>query len=322
MNASTSPGRVPTFVVAVDFSPASDRALEWATALAVHRGAALDLVHAVPLTEPTDGLFPIPPVIDEDYLGLARRRLDERAEALRGTVRSVAAHVALGSVVRTLRDAVEERRADLLVMGTRGLRGWEHILLGSTAQRILGTVACPVLVVHPQDPPPPARSLRAVAATDGSLDARIALAEAARLFDLDAGSALVHVFQRPAVYYSGAAVLAAEQVAAGARGAAEERLATEAAALRARGLEVRPVLREGYPADQIVEVAEVLAADLVVVGRRGHDAFTHLLLGSTAERVVQRAPAPVLVVPRRGAAVASQADEELALAGAVGHAAG
>lgn len=77
---------------------------------------------------------------------------------------------------------------------------------------------------------------------------------------------------------------------------AEQGLAGHVEALRRRGLEVEAVVREGYPATVIEEEAGRLGADLVVIGTRGLTGLKHLLLGSTAERVVQKAPCPVLTV--------------------------
>lgn len=80
---------------------------------------------------------------------------------------------------------------------------------------------------------------------------------------------------------------------------AESTLEGHAAALRQRGLQVDVVVREGYPATAIEEEAERQDADLIVIGTRGLSGFKHLLLGSIAERVVQKAPCPVLTVKRK-----------------------
>jgi nucleotide-binding universal stress UspA family protein len=62
------------------------------------------------------------------------------------------------------------------------------------------------------------------------------------------------------------------------------------------------VVREGYPATVIVDEAASRNADLIVIGTHGLSGLKHLLLGSIAERVVQKAPCPVLAVKRTGAA--------------------
>jgi nucleotide-binding universal stress UspA family protein len=77
---------------------------------------------------------------------------------------------------------------------------------------------------------------------------------------------------------------------------AQQTLERHAAALRERGIEVETVVREGYPATVILEEAEERRADLIVIGTRGLSGLKHLLLGSIAERVVQKAPCPVLTV--------------------------
>jgi nucleotide-binding universal stress UspA family protein len=53
----------------------------------------------------------------------------------------------------------------------------------------------------------------------------------------------------------------------------------------------------GSPAREIVAHAEKTGADLIVVGTHGRGGITHAVLGSVAERVVQRAKRPVLAVP-------------------------
>ena len=69
--------------------------------------------------------------------------------------------------------------------------------------------------------------------------------------------------------------------------------------LRAQGIEAECVVREGYPATVIEEEAVASGADLIVIGTRGLSGLKHLVLGSIAERVVQRAPCPVLSVKQR-----------------------
>ena len=66
--------------------------------------------------------------------------------------------------------------------------------------------------------------------------------------------------------------------------------------LRAQGLSVTEITREGYPATVIEEEVERRQADMIVIGSRGRTGLKHMLLGSIAERVVQKAPCPVLTV--------------------------
>ncbi len=77
---------------------------------------------------------------------------------------------------------------------------------------------------------------------------------------------------------------------------AEQSLARYAEELQKRGLQVETIVREGYPASVIVDEAASQGADLIVIGTHGHSGLKHMLLGSIAERVVQKAPCAVLTV--------------------------
>jgi nucleotide-binding universal stress UspA family protein len=56
------------------------------------------------------------------------------------------------------------------------------------------------------------------------------------------------------------------------------------------------LIRDGTPHHEITEAARELGADLIIIATNGRTGLTHVLLGSTAERVVRHAPCPVLVV--------------------------
>jgi nucleotide-binding universal stress UspA family protein len=73
--------------------------------------------------------------------------------------------------------------------------------------------------------------------------------------------------------------------------AAQKRAAEDAGAL-----EVRTRVMTGAPAGEVCELAEDEEFDLIVMGTHGRSGLSHLLLGSTAERVVRYAPCPVLTV--------------------------
>ena len=73
-------------------------------------------------------------------------------------------------------------------------------------------------------------------------------------------------------------------------------LAGYAERLRAQKIEVTEAVREGYPASVIEEEACRQNADLIVIGCRGLSGLKHLLLGSIADRVVQRASCPMVTV--------------------------
>jgi nucleotide-binding universal stress UspA family protein len=65
----------------------------------------------------------------------------------------------------------------------------------------------------------------------------------------------------------------------------------------ASGVDVRPLLVAGPTVDTVLETAERLAADWLVVGRHGRSGLAQLLLGSVSDAIVRRSGRPVVVVP-------------------------
>ena len=103
-----------------------------------------------------------------------------------------------------------------------------------------------------------------------------------------------------------AAVPAAEGFGAPATGAFDPRAARDELSRFVTGATRRPVeceIAEGAAAARILERADALGADMIVVGTHGRSAFERLLLGSVADKVLRRASQPVLTVPPDAPAV-------------------
>lgn len=136
---------------ATDFSTASRRALETATALAKSSGAALTIAHV---------LAPLAVVTPAQYLDVAMiERLEQQArvwsvrELQKLTKRTSRAGIVTTLLVRN-GDPAEQivragraGKADLIVVGTHGRRGLKKLFLGSVAQRVVSLATCPVVTV-------------------------------------------------------------------------------------------------------------------------------------------------------------------------------
>jgi nucleotide-binding universal stress UspA family protein len=143
--------------------------------------------------------------------------------------------------------------------------------------------------------------MRVVLATDGSRHAERAaqwmVALAARLGDVDV--TLANVGPLPAVPITGPGVGGAVElrvVAESLERAGAEILARTAELFNRNGVEVRSTYRTGDPAHEVLEVAQEVHADLIVLGRRGRGRVGGLVLGSVSERVLHGAHCPVVVV--------------------------
>jgi nucleotide-binding universal stress UspA family protein len=80
------------------------------------------------------------------------------------------------------------------------------------------------------------------------------------------------------------------------REVAESVLARESRALADRGISVMTHAREGDPAEVIIEVAQEVGADLILVGARGLTGLQRFLLGSVSSKLSHHAPMSVMVV--------------------------
>jgi nucleotide-binding universal stress UspA family protein len=107
---------------------------------------------------------------------------------------------------------------------------------------------------------------------------------------------LLHAYHLPVEFQQLEGAYLPQDFWASVKAEAEQNLQRYAEPLRAQGLAVDVIVREGYPATVIEQEALDQHADLIVIGTRGLSGLKHLLLGSIAERVVQKAPCPVLTV--------------------------
>jgi nucleotide-binding universal stress UspA family protein len=80
------------------------------------------------------------------------------------------------------------------------------------------------------------------------------------------------------------------------RAGEEEALKRLTEEVRSRGIDAEPVFASGRAYSEIVRAAQQLEVDLIVIATHGRKGLSHLVFGSTAERVVRLAPCPVLTV--------------------------
>jgi nucleotide-binding universal stress UspA family protein len=141
--------RFKTILVPVDFSSHSDAALEFALDLAGESGGSVHLLHAYALPLLLNAPYPmdVPDTVLEGLREEAARRLEATAEQARRKGAKLEVHLVRASPAPAISEAARDLDVDLIVMGTRGLTGLGHVLLGSVAERTIRTAPCPVLTV-------------------------------------------------------------------------------------------------------------------------------------------------------------------------------
>jgi nucleotide-binding universal stress UspA family protein len=291
-------------VVGVDRSPGARVALAWAVRLGEALAAEVVAVHAVGLLETAHpagqpaaswraGLLDL---TDHHWCArLVDARLAHRIE------------VVDGPAVNVLLDAAEREQAALVVVGTRGVGSRQELALGSTSLRLLQEARVPTLVVPDTGPSETAVDRlrrRILVGVDRSPASLAALAVAADLAQVLRGSlTVVEAIEseppfRLAVPAEGAS--RADRSDPLPAAPAVEDLVRE---IREHGTAVEVVIGSGDPAGTLLQVADDIDADLLVVGSRGGGDPADPLLGSVARTVAARGCRPTLVVPSAAGSV-------------------
>lgn len=147
--------RLKKILVPVDFSQAGKPSLSYARFLARQTGASLLLVHVIePVNYQPDFHYILPDLPE------TREHINRELGALQvGQFRGIKtlSEIRNGQAFQQIVRAANEGKADLIVMATHGHTGLQHILLGSTAERVVRHAECPVLVVRSQPSVPQPR---------------------------------------------------------------------------------------------------------------------------------------------------------------------
>lgn len=286
----------------VDFSESTTVGVRTGLSLARRFGARVTLLHVLPgLQSP----FRVPVDAEDLYDQWdreAHERLDVVVQQARAAGIAAKAQLTRGSAVHEIAGAAREGEAGLIVVPTHSRAGLDRLLYGSVAERVVRVADVPVLTVPPSLDPDAEFAPRSIlVATDFSPAAEGAFrtaVEAAQSFN--ASLVLAHVFTFEHVSDEGTdwwrPTLTHDQVETSVKLVTSklDRLADRA---RRLGLEVTTDLSQGSnPAAEIVRLAQEDAVEMVVAAKHG-GFLRHLLLGSTAEKLVRSCPVPLLTVP-------------------------
>jgi len=291
-------GTVKRILVATDFSSHATRALEHALELAKLFGAELEIFTSAWIAPQAlaSVALGMSPSLVEEARAEARQKVDTLAGHLRARDFRATSRVSLEEPSSAICARAAELGADLVAVGTRGASALAHVLSGSVAERVSRLAAAPVLTAHADSPGPgPYRCV--LVPTDFSPDADAALAFARKLVAKTGGKlVLLHAYDLPRMMTLGA-TLAAANIEKTLAEAAHARLAELRSTLS--GVDVDAFASASQPDPAIAEAVERAHADLIVMGTRGRTGLAHVLLGSTAERVLRHARVPVVTVKVR-----------------------
>lgn len=280
-----------TIMVATDLSERSDRALRRATLLCKQFDTELMLIHVVDDDQPRR--------IVEAESREAKAILLQTAETLRDVdgvkcETQVIHATPFAGIVK----AVEDATPDLLVIGHHRKQVLRDVFIGTTAERTIRSVSCPVLMVNAS---PAGKYRRVLLTTDLSGASRDALKRVPEIgLSRETRNTLLYVFDAPALrlaFNQSMPKDEREHYVADEQLNAQEDLDRFLSSLDL-GNVVPMVRHEATRAQyEILEAAKATKADLIVLSTHGRTGLPKLLLGSITEQVLQSAPIDVLAIP-------------------------
>lgn len=268
-----------TLLVTTDFSEHSHTTLRVAATLANRLQGRIVLLHSVPIYPASEPLTTVDVGLSEQY-ETSKTKLDEQAETLRQAGVPVETLLEGGSLSELVRDAVEEKAADLVVVGrTETSTGWLAQLLGNQASDLVEALDVPVLMVPPDAPVAEFRNI--LYATQLEFDERDILRQVFDLANvLGASVRLVKldVPFEPNIHRDRDYVADIERAFAGET---YELLRREAETV----------------SGGLADAARELGADLLVLCSHHRTFLDQLINPSKARQVLLRSPVPTLVFP-------------------------
>jgi nucleotide-binding universal stress UspA family protein len=285
-----------SILVPTDGSDHTRRAAEHAGRLGREFGATVHLLGVVDV-QAAAGPFGAGGV-DSEFIGRLETATDswlDTADQSAGNVPTTREMVK-GVPYTAILEYTDDHDIDLVVMGTHSLSGVRRYLAGSTTEQVVQRASVPVLVTHASDPVLETAYEDVLLATDGSPPADQAVE-----FGLDLAGATGARVHGVSLVDLGPVAIGAEDAPVVEfqeylRAEAERAVNEVAEQSEARGIEAVTVVRDGSPVNGLLSYAEENDTDLIVVGTHGRRGIERMLLGSTTQRLLRRAEAPILVI--------------------------
>jgi len=273
-------------LVPTDFSDASTHALRFAARLAERSGARIRLVYADYFVPPID--FAASAAVEyaltsDEAADEAKKLLIRTAEENLPATVTFETRVVIEAPVAAIIDEARHCGADLLIMGTHGRTGFRRLVVGSVTETVMRMVNLPLITVSPNATPTRinASLSRIVVAVDYTAECREAILAAAAFAGADARFVCV----RNARECDDPTIAAAEirRMQAWTPPELLDRCQYK-------------VLPDDHPAEQVIELAKLVHANLIATGLTSKRTTTEVVRGTLSERLVERADCPVLAV--------------------------
>jgi nucleotide-binding universal stress UspA family protein len=241
----------------------------------------------------------VPEVAEELYKTLEQSMREDGARLLDRVQSLLPMHAGpstkqlrIGSPAEVIVSTAEEQKADLIVMGARGLGPIKERLLGSVSHRILTLAPCATLIVNG-----PVKAMKQILLPlQGLSDAEAAIRflQLKPFHDAVEVTLLTVLPSTQPPWPGEAAAASAEKLEEQAVQSARDYIDNVAERLRTIGYQARGIAVLGTPSAMILQEATKLRADLILMGTSGRQGITRFVLGSVSHAVLHNMPCPVL----------------------------
>lgn len=228
--------------------------------------------------------------LDKETTERAKKDLKKTVEKLRQMGIASVGSLRRGTPYIEIVRFAKENGCDLIIMGSKGLTGFEYLLIGSVAEKVTRKSPIPVLTVREETKFPQIKKI--LYPTDLSETSYAAFDLALSLSELfDAEIHLLHVLELLAGGKKKAKALLEdtqfENIASSLKGVMKEE----------EGIPLKKHVIRGFDAGySIPEFADEIDADIIVMATHGRSGFSHVLLGSVSEKVMKLSPKPLLTI--------------------------
>ncbi len=288
---------------ATSFSDFSNRTIRYGVALAREFGARLYICHVIDLSSVAIyGEFQLDPVGQQNRI---MEDAGEQLEALIGDQQvQWEALISVGNPADEIARAVEEKSIDLVITATRGRTGLKRLVLGSVTERLMRMLTCPLLVLRSPDPDlfgmteAGIKLDKILVGCDFSPDSSVAFEHGLSLAqEFEAELHLAHVIEPPVQSdFVKQQPPPNEDLPEDYHSSLIQKLRDMVPEEAGNWCTPQTALLQGHPYEELVRYAQSNHIDMIVMGVRGHRLVKTLFLGSTTDRVIRRAPCPVLSV--------------------------
>lgn len=296
--------KINRILCATDFSDVSRDVVPFGIRMARELNATLYICHVIDLpTISVYGEAVFDPITQQQrFIDFARQEI----EALAGdTAVDWQPLITIGHTTEEIVRQAGEKAVDLVISATHGRSGLKRLFLGSVTERLMRILTCPLLVLRsPGESDRPIRQelpfKKILVGYDFSEDADAAFRVGLNMAqEFEAELHLMHVVE-PTAYreYAKFPSAADEPLRRDMYDSIKSRMEKRVPADALNWCSLETQITVGKPYAELVDYAEHEAVDLIITGVRGHGMVEELLVGSTTDRVVRRAPCPVLSVCR------------------------